>query len=256
MSKLQIRFCSVYDFISSTLFTFYCSPANPLSTHSHPKPWVQQTATTRRRCQWSAFRLHNHTMLQKNNAEQRLTAMNQVLPSQPKATDTERSSDKTLSINSLDCDIDEASCHSRETMSESSDSKKSVRWNDVALHMHVMELGDNPSVSSGLPVQIGWEQVAFETVTIEEFEARRQDLRRTKDDLKLKDNFRASIVKKSGLHRMDIIRCGLEIQKIKEERSMSAKEGAWRKKLWIFPLIFFRNRKKVSSFKALHADQL
>jgi hypothetical protein len=50
-----------------------------------------------------------------------------------------------------------------------------VSFGEVHVHRHRLTLGDNPGVSSGIPLQLGWEEESSELVDVEAFEKRHSD---------------------------------------------------------------------------------
>ena len=52
--------------------------------------------------------------------------------------------------------------------------KKSVGFSTVRLHTHKHILGDNPSVSAGLPVTLDWDVEQSENFDLEDFEANKE----------------------------------------------------------------------------------
>ena len=64
--------------------------------------------------------------------------------------------------------------------------KKNVHWGDLIVFEFPNQLGDNPAVSGGAPLTIGWNHVAVNVVTIEYNEYMRFNTpRRKRKDLML-----------------------------------------------------------------------
>jgi hypothetical protein len=73
--------------------------------------------------------------------------------------------------------------NSHEANSSDSDTVKQVRWGDLTVYEFPNLLGDNPAVSEGAPLTIGWKHSSVVVVAIEYHEYLRQNrpLRRRKD---------------------------------------------------------------------------
>mmetsp|Transcript_5392 Transcript_5392/g.7275 ORF Transcript_5392/g.7275 Transcript_5392/m.7275 type:complete len:172 (-) Transcript_5392:344-859(-) len=84
--------------------------------------------------------------------------------------------------------------------------QKRVTFSDVSIHQHHMTLGDNPSVSSGVPVQIDWEPYRSITLTIDEVDLIRGESKRTADELIIPRYIREREVRQSGYSRDEISR--------------------------------------------------
>lgn len=95
---------------------------------------------------------------------------------------TNRSILKSDSINNNDA----GSQDEQETTSNHSSSDgggKEVRWGDITLYEFPNLLGDNPAVSEGAPLTIGWKHTSVVVVAVEyhEFMKQSQPVRRRKD---------------------------------------------------------------------------
>jgi hypothetical protein len=68
-------------------------------------------------------------------------------------------------------------------MPSSKNARKNVRWGDMIIFEFPNQLGDNPAVSGGAPLTIGWNHDTVNSVTIEynEFIRLKKPRRRRKD---------------------------------------------------------------------------
>jgi hypothetical protein len=75
------------------------------------------------------------------------------------------------------------STDSQAASSSDSDTMKQVRWGDLTVYEFPNLLGDNPAVSEGAPLTIGWKHSSVVVVAIEYHEYLRQSRphRRRKD---------------------------------------------------------------------------
>ncbi|KAL7578016.1 hypothetical protein ACA910_014959 [Epithemia clementina (nom. ined.)] len=113
----------------------------------------------------------------------------------------------------------------------SSQPKKLLSWSDISIYTHVMILGDNPSVSGGVPVTIDWEAVHSVTLRVDDFEAQREHQRRVSPlQLLLPRSLRESLCREAGAPRSQLTQVQQSMQHIKQQRQRSARHGAWR--LW------------------------
>eukprot|EP00523_Entomoneis_sp_CCMP467_P002017 CAMPEP_0168754048 /NCGR_PEP_ID=MMETSP0724-20121128/19291_1 /TAXON_ID=265536 /ORGANISM="Amphiprora sp., Strain CCMP467" /LENGTH=121 /DNA_ID=CAMNT_0008802497 /DNA_START=379 /DNA_END=744 /DNA_ORIENTATION=+ len=84
-----------------------------------------------------------------------------------------------------------------------------------------MTMGDNPSVSSGIPIAISWEASAHQSISLEEYEKSR-DLRRYRAEMKLPRMMRDDIARDSGCSRMEMKECQKTCTRIQEQRKKSS----------------------------------
>jgi hypothetical protein len=79
-------------------------------------------------------------------------------------------------------------------------------------------MGDNPSVSSGPPVTIGWEHQDVEEIDLSDYEELKPE-KRTKQDILLPANVRVSWLLDQGYARSEIALVGKEVNRIKKCRN-------------------------------------
>jgi hypothetical protein len=99
--------------------------------------------------------------------------------------------------------------------------EKKIRFSTIEMHCHPIELGDNPSVTDGAPLTIGWQ--AFETITIpvDEYEKSNPSRnRRPEHELVLSSKVRSNRLKKEGYSRHDLNK---SISNLKKMRTPSGR---------------------------------
>jgi hypothetical protein len=115
-----------------------------------------------------------------------------------------------------------------ETSSESSSSLPIVTFSTVEFHTHAVILGDNPSVSVGPPLAMGWNAVQSDSLDLEEYETSRPP-RRQKRDLIIPRNMRVSWLRDEGYARSELAEVEDDIKMIKKYRKTNAHKGVWEK---------------------------
>lgn len=107
---------------------------------------------------------------------------------------------------------------------DSNFAKKSVTFHQIKIREYPYVLGDNPSVSYGPPVSIGWDYEPETVIPVDTYETTRIDERRrrrrqkTDGCLVLSSNERIKILKNGGHYAKEIFDMMRDIQKIKETR--------------------------------------
>jgi hypothetical protein len=106
-----------------------------------------------------------------------------------------------------------------------SSSRRRVTFSTVAFHRHYLILGDNPAVSGGPPLTIGWQAVKSDILDLDEYETSRPP-RREKYDLIV-----PKLMRKNWLlgtyTRRDLAKVEDEIKVIKKHRRRNAHKGFW-----------------------------
>ena len=97
------------------------------------------------------------------------------------------------------------------------DVKRSVSFSTVQIHEHRMVLGDNPSVSRGLPVALDSKAIRTINRTIDEFEDESPH-RRNKKELRLSNHHRQHLLVQGGHSDESFRRVSEEIHSIKQHR--------------------------------------
>jgi hypothetical protein len=123
----------------------------------------------------------------------------------------------------LDDEEGNATAEQEEEKTDASDTRprrsRSVLFGEVQVMEFAMELGDNPAVSSGCPLQISWDLQSSTAYDLESYEQLRPPSeRRSKGKLRISSQKRAQILLEQG-HTMEEI-CDMTLQAImiKESR--------------------------------------
>jgi hypothetical protein len=102
-----------------------------------------------------------------------------------------------------------------------------VSWGTIEMHSHVIELGDNPAVSRGPPITLGWEMTDSCKLSVDDYESR-VERRRSKRELILPVALREDWLRELGYSREELKEAVSVVRKIKVDRRTSAEDG----KLW------------------------
>jgi hypothetical protein len=120
------------------------------------------------------------------------------------------------------------SSSSSSSSTQSNDSETRATFTTVTFHTHAIVLGDNPSVSVGPPLAMGWEAAYSETVNLDEYEKSRPP-RREKCDMLLPKCIRMSWLQEEGYARSELKDAEDAIKVIKRYRRANAHKGIWEK---------------------------
>jgi hypothetical protein len=110
----------------------------------------------------------------------------------------------------------------------SSKSQRVAFANDITILEFPMMIGDNPSVSSGAPIQIGWVPQSTITRNLDMYEHFREGSRLHKKKLIMKVPERLNILLRAGYTLEDIVAAGITadlIQKRRVENLLKKKQG-------------------------------
>jgi hypothetical protein len=100
-----------------------------------------------------------------------------------------------------------------------------VTFKTVEFHIHALILGDNPAVSVGPPLSIGWEAVASVILDLDAYETARPP-RQDSSDLVVPRAMRVDWLREEGCARSEMARVENEIKVIKKHRLRNA-PGLW-----------------------------
>lgn len=134
------------------------------------------------------------------------------------------SDDETCRTLPLSSDFTYKSCLKQKTSSSSTSedtTKKSVSFDSIEVREHCIVLGDNPSVSYGLPVALAWESTSSFIVSVDEFEDSRIMNRRSESELLLSRLEREALLRSAGYTQRELVSALRSVQKCKRERSAS-----------------------------------
>ena len=107
----------------------------------------------------------------------------------------------------------------------STSSRGSVSFGIVEIREHEIELGDNPSVSGGMPLTLGWRPIRSSIREVDEYEHLRSECRQGRRRIPAQE--RSSLLQASGYSMEDFAVIALEIQMIKQQRSESSRDWDW-----------------------------
>ncbi len=103
---------------------------------------------------------------------------------------------------------------------------KKVWFDSVSINYHKMILGDNPAVSDGAPVTIGWDAHDFEIVDVDCFEATRPKNKR-QSSMKLPVEDRAAILLQNGYSIKQLAKTLQQVEEIQRQRAESSELTKW-----------------------------
>jgi hypothetical protein len=105
--------------------------------------------------------------------------------------------------------------------------EKSVSWGSLEMHSHQVLLGDNPSVSAGYPITIGWKKDASQALSVDDYESGLAG-RRSRRELAIPRNVREDWLLELGYSRAELRKAHTDVLKVKRDRKASAEDG----RLW------------------------
>lgn len=98
---------------------------------------------------------------------------------------------------------------------------------DVTILQFPIVLGNNPAVSSGCPIELGWDRLKKETQDFELFEYMRQSERKSdRRRLVIPVSDRAKLLMKNGYTIEDIAGAVMLVEELQRQRAESCKETA------------------------------
>jgi hypothetical protein len=106
---------------------------------------------------------------------------------------------------------------------------KNVSFHTIEIAEHEYELGDNPSVNGGCPIQIGWQPIQKIALGVEEYEGLRTTPPRNREQMRLPAPVRDHLAKQSGASRAEVEQATQQARKISKSRSRSIKAQPWDK---------------------------
>lgn len=132
------------------------------------------------------------------------------------------------SLKNLDCSNGSSNSLWIGNSDDNSDCDKAVRFSSVDVRDYSLCLGDNPSVSRGVPISLDWHYNEQRSVELDSYELDRSDSRRSSiAELKLPSLQRIQLVKSLGYSRAEINEQTKEVQLAKQRR-FSTRRGVER----------------------------
>lgn len=105
---------------------------------------------------------------------------------------------------------------------ENAEIKRIVSFGDIHVMKFPMELGDNPSVTRGCPLTLGWEMLERTSYDVESYERlRTSERRRSSQELRIPTEKRTQILLDQGHSLKEIASTALDALRIKDSRSLS-----------------------------------
>jgi hypothetical protein len=102
-----------------------------------------------------------------------------------------------------------------------------VSWGTIEMHSHAIQLGDNPAVSRGPPITLGWEKTDYCKLSVDDYESNHEG-RRSKQELILPGALREDWLRERGYSREELRQVTSVVKKVKLDRKSSAEDG----KMW------------------------
>lgn len=103
---------------------------------------------------------------------------------------------------------------------------KKVWFDSVAINYHKIILGDNPAVSDGAPVTIGWDAHDVEIIDVDCFEATRPKAKKL-SSLKLAVEDRAAMLLQNGYTIKQLAKTLQQVEEIQRQRAESCEMSKW-----------------------------
>eukprot|EP00934_Nitzschia_sp_Nitz4_P006731 Nitzschia sp. Nitz4//scaffold39_size137210//88015//89107//NITZ4_003210-RA/size137210-processed-gene-0.95-mRNA-1//1//CDS//3329550416//6721//frame0 len=104
---------------------------------------------------------------------------------------------------------------------------KKVFFDEIIIKEYPIILGDNPAVSGGAPISIGWKPLKESVVDVDFYEYCRCPERKSRKKLILSVRRRAGFLLGSGYSLEEIAQATMEVEKTKELRAASLKSDGW-----------------------------
>src|SRR6056300_1734340 len=115
---------------------------------------------------------------------------------------------------------------------DSASSKKNlgVQFGDLVIYEFPNILGDNPGVSEGVPLSIGWKHNSKNVVGVDYYEFLRQNRpRRRRKELVIPSAARDTFLLGMGYKLDQLVKAAEETKKIRKSRQASMKGTTWEK---------------------------
>ena len=103
---------------------------------------------------------------------------------------------------------------------------KGVVWKDLEIKTYENILSDNPSVTSGAPIGIGWKVIETHKIDIDSYEKYHPE-RRTRVELALPASLREELLREIGYSRGELREVILETKEVKQKRYRNAVGSPW-----------------------------
>merc|ERR1712232_331139 len=131
----------------------------------------------------------------------------------------------TKSLDDIDDEMTTSSSTSNDNNNKLTCDKRNVSFNNISIREYDLTIGDNPSVSKGIPISLDWNyENVVDDMCLEAYESNRIYNRRGRDEMRLNRFQRENILLYSYGHTRSEIRAAYEENiKIKKEREQTNK---------------------------------
>lgn len=179
------------------------------------------------------FEYNDHTTMRKQNRTRR-NKTKQDIPETVSTVSTKVPTGRTLSVRTLDESlhnnnkIKELASIRRKIRLESSTSSGAgqgggsnnlgVRFDKVLIRDYPIEIGDNPAVSSGAPLTIGWKHFAEDEMEVDAYESIRDEDRREYTELIIPPPARKTLLTRLGYTNSEIERQSRDAKALRIKR--------------------------------------
>lgn len=107
---------------------------------------------------------------------------------------------------------------------KSKSAEKVVQFSMIEIHSHVVQLGDNPSVSQGPPITISWEAFDSQILPLDNYE-NNKPMHRQRQELLIPRFVREDWLREQGFSRGEISQVLNEISRTQQCRARNSKDG-------------------------------
>eukprot|EP00551_Chaetoceros_affinis_P014976 CAMPEP_0203695478 /NCGR_PEP_ID=MMETSP0091-20130426/6929_1 /ASSEMBLY_ACC=CAM_ASM_001089 /TAXON_ID=426623 /ORGANISM="Chaetoceros affinis, Strain CCMP159" /LENGTH=249 /DNA_ID=CAMNT_0050567041 /DNA_START=34 /DNA_END=783 /DNA_ORIENTATION=- len=101
---------------------------------------------------------------------------------------------------------------------ESRDDEPSIKFGKISIREYGLVPGDNPSVSTGPPVQLDWGNIEHYDGSVDEFESIRDGQRRVQTQMRLPETIRIQLLQLFGHSRQEIDDCARQALIVRKQR--------------------------------------
>ena len=114
--------------------------------------------------------------------------------------------------------------HSKKNISielESRDDEPRIKFGKISIREYELLPGDNPSVSTGPPIQLGWGSIEHYDGSVDEFESKRNGQRRMYTQLRIPETIRRQMLELFGHSKQEIDYCTRQALVVRKKRLRS-----------------------------------
>ena len=165
-------------------------------------------------------------LLEKTPSQRRMMAPHDIMEDSSSSIPHEIDCQNCVDLSGLEKlqPLHQQTLHSDESTAAETDSlesapRRTVSFGRVQVHYHSVTMGDNPSVSDGMPVALDWKRVAQQVIDVDEFEQRK----RKSAVGKLSSEERLEWLTSNGFSLLAVHRNSQEILRIQASRRQSTR---------------------------------